>query len=202
MNKSTIFALVGSLIAIVIAIVALVGVNSIPAQTTQVTPLGYAGSPNNFPHGFINTEYGYYLGGTNSAATPVIDQYGNVLATNISTNGYTSTSTTASSETMTAATLASSTVILFQPLLAAPTVTLPATSTLSNWLPNTGNAETFYVFENSATSSTFVGGSGMDMSVGSSTVGSIVLNGKKLFSFEAVREATGGNIAVLVGEGI
>lgn len=85
------------------------------------------------------------------------------LTGNLTTGGSNATTTTATSQTLVASDLTSGSVIFLKPTVGSVTVTLPATSTLSTFLPNAGDSTMLIIHNATSTSGiniTIAGGTG------------------------------------------
>lgn len=129
----------------------------------------------------LSSQYGYYVGVYNTA-TQIIDDSGNFVANLFAKGGITfsytnSTSTVATTQTLNAADLevagAAYSTVVFTPNTASVTLTFPASSTLSVFLPNAGD-RTEQCWLNAtgtaATKITFAAGTGWDFEVASTTL--------------------------------
>lgn len=128
----------------------------------------------------IGSQYGYYIGSYGST-TQIIDETGGFVANTFFKAGqvasYTnSTSTTATTQTLSASDIANYTAVIMRPNVGAPTFTLPASSTLTAFIPNAGDTvnQCWYNATSSTVANgliTFAAGTGIDLEVASSTNG-------------------------------
>lgn len=124
----------------------------------------------------IASQYGYYVGVYNTAVQ-IIDDSGSFVAGLVAKAGVTysytnSTSTVSTTQTLAAADIINYTSVIFTPNTGATTLTLPASSTLSTFLPNAGDwmQQCWYNATSTlAATTTFAAGVGFDIEVASST---------------------------------
>lgn len=135
-----------------------------------------------------------------SSADPTTDYYGQFLgrlyAKNLSTGGLFSTTTTSATGTVLASSLLDARTYAITSNLVDVTLTLPASSTLSELIPNRGDRATFAFMNATSTGSievTMAGGVGTILSSASTT--RLILSGKTSL-LEFIRSATSSDIYV------
>ncbi len=131
---------------------------------------------------------GLTVGGGTYAVSPALAVTGAVTvsgqlsgSSGIVSSTINSTSTTATSETMSATDLVGYSVISITPNTGALTVTLPASSTLSTYLPNAGDSTSFVLFNASTTALqtvTIAAGTGTLLEVASTTATAVTAPAK------------------------
>ena len=151
----------GIAIALAIVLAFLVGI-AVGGNTSQSLELG-AAHANRFPSGYIDTGYGYYVDGT-----AVIDSSKNITASIFTQGGGIITvSTTSAAYTLTQTELESGNVISIADTgVAALTLTLPATSTMTTLISTAGDSREWFI-ENlhtaAATTTTVATGAGIEL---------------------------------------
>lgn len=132
---------------------------------------------------------------------PGVSLYPQSVTTFTEGGGYTSISTSSATYTLSATQMDTENYISFTPTGAAATLTLPATSTLSNFVPNAGDTRRIMI-ENAATAATtttIAAGTGMDLQ---EPDGQNVVIGQNNYAWLTFVRQSSGDIVVRVDETI
>jgi len=132
---------------------------------------------------------------------PGVAMYPQSVTTFTEGGGITSVSTSSATYTLTASQIDTENYVEFTPLGEAATLTLPATSTMSNIIPNAGDHRTI-VIENAATAATtttIAAGAGMDLQEND---GQNVVIGQNNYAIIDLWRLSTGDMVVTINETI
>lgn len=187
--------IVGGLIIVVIAIVCAVLFHG---DSRAVVGSIYPDEPT----GFTNVAVAGYLTVGDTFSSTGTSTFNAVISSNITSTGFLAT-TSANSETLPASLLSFTSIIYTPGQTTTPTLTLPASSTLTSFIPNVGNQTTVYFYNAStaATTTILAAGTGMNLTTASSSSGVINVYAKKIASLEFLR-LPNSDISLFVTPGI
>lgn len=186
MTTSKVTAWVAVVALIIGALGLFVGIRALPHASTLIGAAGNMLAEQYEPYiqynGGFNTNLPVNFGSTTTSVGPV-------LTSSSVVNGGVLSTTTSISMTMAQSDFTSYTGILMNPIVGSITVTLPATSTLTAFLPTTGQQSQFTFCNATTTASqniTLAGGTGMNVSNATTT---LVVTPKKCALLNFIRTA-------------
>ena len=160
-----------------------------------------------FGQGQVQTDAFIFVNGLSAGANQqfYVDKNGNEYVPTQNLTAINATSTSATTQTLTQGDINGYSSLALTPTVGSNTITLPATSTLTSFIPVAGNQTTLYVYNATTTAGillTIGGGTGMNLTIATSTAAStVVLSPKKAALFQFLRLAN-SDISVTITQGL